>query len=236
MWVWVAVGRQVLQAVGRKDLPTWASRRGRPPAAGRGRGSGPSDYRRGAARPRHGPPAAPRALRPAGWPSAAPSSLPCSRCSPRAARARARWPRADVRARVADEHPALAQVRHEDVGFSFFRMLSRAEALSFQRAGCRIECSADLPSCKRPSVSGSIARHVFASPPPQQRWQRAHVLVLGGNGSDAGGAPAAHAVLSGRVERFGASAEQQNLLAQLNLSLPERIGLHLECSADSAVA
>ncbi len=32
------------------------------------------------------------------------------------------------------------------------------------------------------------------------------------------------------------TAEQQNLLAQLNLSLPERIGLHLECSADSAVA
>lgn len=32
------------------------------------------------------------------------------------------------------------------------------------------------------------------------------------------------------------TAEQQNLLAQLNLRLPERIGLHLECSADSAVA
>lgn len=32
------------------------------------------------------------------------------------------------------------------------------------------------------------------------------------------------------------SAEQQNLLARLNLTLPERIGLPLECSADSAVA
>jgi transposase len=31
------------------------------------------------------------------------------------------------------------------------------------------------------------------------------------------------------------SAEQQNLLARLNLTLPERIGLPLECSADSAV-
>src|SRR5207245_4828721 len=32
------------------------------------------------------------------------------------------------------------------------------------------------------------------------------------------------------------SAEQQNLLARLNLTLPERIGLPLECSADSPVA
>jgi transposase len=32
------------------------------------------------------------------------------------------------------------------------------------------------------------------------------------------------------------SAEQQSLLARLNLTLPERIGLPLECSADSAVA
>src|SRR5437870_6708512 len=74
----------------------------------------------------------------------------------------------------------------------------------------RIECSADLPSCKCPLVSGSIALHVFASPSAQQRWQRAHVLVLGGNGSHAGGAPAAHAVLSGRAERFGPSALVEN--------------------------
>src|SRR5207302_2015294 len=92
----------------------------------------------------------------------------------------------------------------------FFGCFPTQKRFPFNEWFSRIECSADLPSCKCPLVSGSIALHVFASPSAQQRWQRAHVLVLGGNGSHAGGAPAAHAVLSGRAERFGPSALVEN--------------------------
>src|SRR5437870_305485 len=104
----------------------------------------------------------------------------------------------------------LAQVRHEEVVLVFFGCFPTQKRFPFNEWFSRIECSADLPSCKCPLVSGSIALHVFASPSAQQRWQRAHVLVLGGNGSHAGGAPAAHAVLSGRAERFGPSALVEN--------------------------
>src|SRR2546425_9236338 len=59
----------------------------------------------------------------------------------------------------------------------FFGCFPTQKRFPFNEWFSRIECSADLPSCKCPLVSGSIALHVFASPSAQQRWQRAHVLV-----------------------------------------------------------
>ena len=50
----------------------------------------------------------------------------------------------------------------------------------------------------------SVSAHVFARAPTREGWKATHVLVVGGNGPDTGWAAAADAVLSGRVERFGA--------------------------------
>ena len=52
----------------------------------------------------------------------------------------------------------------------------------------------------------AVSAHVFAGTPTREGWEEAYVLVVGGNSAHAGWAAATNAVLSGRVERFGAGA------------------------------
>ena len=50
----------------------------------------------------------------------------------------------------------------------------------------------------------SVSAHVLAGTPTGEGWEETHVLVIGGNRTHTGWAKATNAVLSGRVEWFGA--------------------------------
>src|ERR1700731_3982288 len=102
-WVWLSVP-QVLEAVGRKDLPTAAPVLGRPAGADSGLGSAANGFRPTAVR---SPPQlheAPHKLLPAVFPSDFRPSLPCGPeplCGPRV---HSGFPPGVVPAPVVDEH------------------------------------------------------------------------------------------------------------------------------------